>query len=296
MNEQENLLDDFVEEQSETPETQNEEIKKNIIPSRVDEDWSNFLMSKLKDNELYWTRNEKGEKDKCYPKVNGLRRLTLCYLGLVTKSGIANFVPPSLSIQEGRIVQQYAVVVYEIIIKLHGTGDIIHYSEIADAHPQYNLDKFVSGYPCPMAATRAEARALRKALGLDVTSAEEIQGGGKDVAEILNQTNNNDASNQDSIQNDQINFINNLCRKMNIDLNKVINGKLRDLTREEAQNLCSDLTKWHKNKNVPGLDTQRGQLNVRSRCRRLGSLDWRGRKRGRYSGELRERSCDRHGI
>lgn len=243
------LLDDFVVENDEVENTVKQEVT--IIPSRIDPEWSSFLMSKLKDNELYYQRNEKGEKDKCYPRVNGLRRLVLAYLGLTVKSGIANFIPPSLSIQEGRIVQQYAVVVYEVIIKLHNSDETITYSEIADAHPQYNLDKFVSGFPCPMAATRAEARALRKALGLDVASAEEIQGGGKDVSEILNEISNKDASNQDCIQNDQITFVNNMCRKLNIDLKKVISGKIHDLTREEAQNLCSDLTKWHKNKNVP---------------------------------------------
>ena len=90
-------------------------------------------------------------------------------------------------------------------------------------------------------------------LGLNVAAAEEIQGGGKDVAEMLNKTNNNDeSSNQDNIQQDQINVINKMVNKLGIDLSKLINKrKLTEMTREEGQNICSDLAYWNKNKNVP---------------------------------------------
>ena len=253
MNEQDELLSDF-EVKDEIVDYQNSETKEvEVVPSRIDTEWSNYLMSKLTEDELYYQKKPDGSKGTAYPKVNSLRRLTLAHLGLITNSGIKNFVPPSLCMQEGRLVQQYAVVVYEVVVRLHGSNDILTYSEIADAHPQFNLDKLVSGHASPMAATRAEARTLRKMLGLNVAAAEEIQRGGKDVAEMLNKTNNNDeSSNQDNIQQDQINVINKMVNKLGIDLSKLINKrKLTEMTREEGQNICSDLAYWNKNKNVP---------------------------------------------
>ena len=246
MSEQDELLSDFG---LETKENVEREVE--LIPSRVDTNWSDFLMSKLTDSELYYQRNQDGTRGTGYPKVAGLRRLTLAYLGLIVNSGIKSFVPPSLSLIDNKLIQQYATVVYEVVVKQHSDGTLLTYSEIADAHPQFNLDKLVSGHPSPMAATRAEARALRKMLGLTVTSAEEIQGGGKDVAEMLSKT-VNDATDENRIHNDQINFINKLAKKLNIDVLKLTSGKkLESIDREKAQDICAELVSWNKNKNTP---------------------------------------------
>lgn len=251
MTEENEILSDFgINVEKELEEQVEREVE--LIPSRVDANWSDFLMSKLTDSELYYQHNQDGSKGMAYPKVAGLRRLTLAYLGLIINSGIKSFIPPSLSMVDGKLIQQYATIVYEVVVKQHSDGTSLTYSEIADAHPQFNLDKLVSGHPSPTAATRAEARALRKMLGLTVTSAEEIQGGGKDVAEMLNKTGNSEATDENRIHNDQINFINKLTKKLNIDVLKLTKGKKLELIdREQAQNICAELVSWNKNKNTP---------------------------------------------
>ena len=60
------------------------------------------------------------------------------------------------------------------------------WSDVADAHT-YNVDKFFSIYPTAMAATRAEARTLRKALGINMVSKEELGGTDDSVGAMSNE-------------------------------------------------------------------------------------------------------------
>jgi hypothetical protein len=60
------------------------------------------------------------------------------------------------------------------------------FSDVADAHT-YNLDGVFSAYPTAMAGNRAEARALRKALGISMVSKEELGADPEKVAAIKNE-------------------------------------------------------------------------------------------------------------
>lgn len=89
-----------------------------------------------------------------------------------------------------------------VVLKRHDTGveyplcqvsyevefnDGTIYSDVADAHT-YNVDGVFSGFPTAMAATRAEARALRKALGITLVAKEELGAQPDKIAEIKNES------------------------------------------------------------------------------------------------------------
>ena len=61
------------------------------------------------------------------------------------------------------------------------------YSDVADAHT-YNVQGIFSAYPTAMAATRAEARALRKALGISMVSKEELGADQETIASMRNES------------------------------------------------------------------------------------------------------------
>lgn len=60
------------------------------------------------------------------------------------------------------------------------------FSDVADAHT-YNLEGVFSAYPTAMAAVRAEARALRKALGITLVAKEELGADPDKVASFRNE-------------------------------------------------------------------------------------------------------------
>lgn len=141
MNDEYDLAEDFKVNQQ---DVENKQESDNVerIPARTEAGWSDYLMSKLTEKEL-WKQYNDGKITGTYPKVSGLRRLTLAYLGTIIFSGIKTFVPPNLSIQNGRLLQQYATVVYEVSVRLHGNDNgnpvIITYSEIADAQDRKSV-------------------------------------------------------------------------------------------------------------------------------------------------------------
>lgn len=60
------------------------------------------------------------------------------------------------------------------------------YSDVADAHT-YNVDGVFSAYPTAIAASRAEARALRKSLDIALVSKEELGANPEVIASLKNE-------------------------------------------------------------------------------------------------------------
>jgi len=60
------------------------------------------------------------------------------------------------------------------------------FSDVADAHT-YNLEGVFSAYPTAMAGNRAEARALRKALGISLVAKEELGADAEKIAGLRNE-------------------------------------------------------------------------------------------------------------
>jgi hypothetical protein len=61
------------------------------------------------------------------------------------------------------------------------------FSDVADAHT-FNVQGVFSAYPTAMAATRAEARALRKALGISLVAKEELGAARDTIANMRNES------------------------------------------------------------------------------------------------------------
>lgn len=134
-------------------------------------------------NEIDWQSqlqaDEKGKDGQTeFVLIKGLRRLAKI-------KGIAKESHPfiNVAVLKKKDGQEYPLVQvsYQVEFK---DGTI--YSDVADAHT-YNVDGVFSAYPTAMAAVRAEARALRKALGISMVAKEELGANPEVIASLRNE-------------------------------------------------------------------------------------------------------------
>lgn len=174
-------------------------LSEDIRPSMSHSEWSNYVMKQFEKDELL-----KGN-----PTVNGLRRVAELLLGPVVRS-VGKVVQCPNPDNEGR-----AVVEYEVTFLWTDDDEVgqPHERTFGDAADVYvgNTDDEYARYPTATACTRAEARALRKALKLQAVAAEELTN--KPVAE----------ANFDFISTTQKVLIKKLCRDLDINIHKFIN-------------------------------------------------------------------------
>lgn len=197
-----------------------------LIPEIGSKEWTEFILSELDPTELI---NKK-------PKCSGIRRMVEKYIGPIIESRIVNCFPP---------VNGVATIVYGVKILLTNpkypgfavgqiTAEDIADSSVSNTPAPYN--KFLSA----VAATRAESRALRKVLKINVISAEE----GDDL-EKLGETESFEP--QDKISEEQINFLDMICSRCDISTLDFINsGKdnfksINDITHSQAASMLQYL-------------------------------------------------------
>ena len=130
-------------------------------PSTTDPGWNDYVMSKFTEKELYDGN----------PLVNGLRRVAELVIGPIVYSGPTQVFPPQRDDHHGR-----ATVVFTVEFE-----NGMRYSEVADCW-EGNTDDMFCAYAIATASTRAEGRALRKALRIRAVAAEEMTK--KDTAKI----------------------------------------------------------------------------------------------------------------
>jgi hypothetical protein len=112
-------------------------------------------------------------------------------------------------------------VFYEVqilVVRPDGESDIKTYADTADVWAGNTDDMFAVHAPAT-ASTKAEGRALRKALKLRVVAAEELCK--KDVSQFLSQQPNQA---DERIKPEQIKYVDTNCKKLNIDVLKFINA------------------------------------------------------------------------
>ncbi len=130
---------------------------KDVIQSKVsvtDIEWNDYVMGHFSEKELFDGR----------PLCAGLRRVAELLLGKIVSSKPTQVFPPSNTGEEiGR-----ATGVWEVIFE-----DMSVFSDVADAW-EGNTDDTFCVFNTATAATRAEGRALRKALRLKTVAAEEM--------------------------------------------------------------------------------------------------------------------------
>ena len=166
--------------EEETYETSEEDLD-GLPPEQDSLGWEPFIMEQFHGTEL-----EDG-----FPKINGLRRLTKKFIGNIVESG------PIKVESYDTIDGPKAVVIYEVKIEPHIlTGEVcftetdarngtipikcITFRGLANACSANVSGDIFASHMEPIAETRAEARALRKILGINIVGVDEK---GKSVSE-----------------------------------------------------------------------------------------------------------------
>jgi hypothetical protein len=209
-------------------------------PSILSPDWHEHVMSLFDESELIDGN----------PLVAGLRRVSEVVLGPVVFSGPTQVFPSQRDDHHGR-----ATVVFTVEFE---SG--MRYSEVADCW-EGNTDDMFCAYPVATASTRAEGRALRKALRIKGIAAEESTK--KNTAEIVrNASRAESGSSQDGDFNEearmsdaQYNFIDVKCRQLNVsgeDLFKQIFDvdSNRKVPKKSASNIIDQLNEYQRDKST----------------------------------------------
>lgn len=198
-----------------------------IEPDYLSSEWSDYVMSNFTSDEL----------SDGAPNVHGLRRVAQKLLGPIVSTKIIQFFPATDPSSYGR-----ASCVYEIAIEWCD-GLMRIFQDVGGAYPG-NTDQVYAKYPEAIAATRAEARCLRKALRIKGPSSEEVCVT-PTTESIMVETNITT-----SISGAQISLIKTRCGEYKIDVDKFINHYLgvndaiEKLSREQAQVLCQKINEF----------------------------------------------------
>ena len=122
-----------------------------------------------------------------------------------------------------------------------------------------NTDDLFCAHPVATASTRAEGRALRKALGLRCLAAEELAR--KDIVSIVQQSVKKDNPTDGAwdeaamISSSQINFIDNKCRQLDINVLAFVNSgegvyeSIEDVEKSKASAMLGVLNKYQTKQN-----------------------------------------------
>lgn len=204
-------------------------------PSINDLNWTEYVLSLLSDD----------EKIAGNPTTDGLRRVFEIALECRIMSSTSNVVQTPTPENEKR-----ATVVHSVTYALNkapGDNPDLNIVTIEGAADVYwgNCDKVFRNHPVAVAETRAEGRALRRALRLrKVVAAEEIA---KDIED------NPDKNTVSKISNNQINFIDVMAQRLNINVTKFLENNnikidnIYDILHEKAVEVIRLLSKYQQN-------------------------------------------------
>lgn len=207
-------------------------------PPYLSPEWHDYVMKHFQPDELIDGN----------PLTAGLRRVAELLLGDIISSK-----PIEVKPVEGNGVGR-ATVVYEVQFqwKLDGSGGVRVYADVADTWIGNTDDLFCVHAPAT-AATRAEGRALRKALKIRALAAEELTK--KDVSKHL-ADNETLPEGHEKIVKDQINFIITKCKKLNLDVMKFINSgeheyaSIEAVTKHKALKMIERLKEFTRDKDL----------------------------------------------
>jgi hypothetical protein len=233
-------------EQAEEQEQEQEQEKEVIIeerigaedrPSMFSDEWTDFAMAHFHNNELIDGN----------PICAGLRRVAELLLGDIIESGPEQVFPATDGLAPDR-----ATVVFKVVFDWMNTGQQRIFKEVADVW-HGNTDDLFCAHPVATASTRAEGRALRKALKLRCLAAEELAK--KDIVGIVKESvkkvptsGEYEASQKVSTQ--QVQFIDAKCNQLDIDVMSFINmgsgnyHSIGDVTKDSAKKMITVLNSY----------------------------------------------------
>jgi len=196
----------------------------NDMPSMLSPEWHDYAMSLF----------HEGEMVDGHPLVAGLRRVAELVLGTIVFSGPTQVFPVQRENHHGR-----ATVIFTVKF-----ANGIEYAEVADSW-EGNTDDMFCAFAVAIASTRAEARALRKALKIKGVAAEELTK--KDTAKIVRDisttktTSEGEYNDQSRMSDAQYNFIDVKCKQLNINGQKLFKNFNVDSGRKVSKKIASDL-------------------------------------------------------
>ncbi len=192
-------------------------------PNPTSPEWNEYVLSLFEKSEMYDGR----------PLCHGLRRVAELLLGRIVSSRPTQIFAPQSGNEIGR-----ATVVWELIFK---DGSL--FSDVADCW-EGNTDDAFCVFNTATAATRAEGRALRKALRLRTVAAEEMTS--KDTANVARSLSQTKAVVQEEFDEsrkmtpNQANLLNKMGSQYDIDLTKMFKLSLNANPARLSVNTASD--------------------------------------------------------
>ena len=230
----------------EEQEKQEEPQVDTTMPAYGSKEWSDYIMNKFDRRELFDGN----------PTCAGLRRVAEDVLGSIVSSRPSQVWPSTDANGPGR-----ATVVFEVVINWMDSGEFRTFAEVADVW-HGNTDDLFCAHPVATASTRAEGRALRKALKVKCLAVEELAK--KDIVSIVRQSVSADRgidgewNEEDTISLPQINFIDTKCRQLEINVMNFVNagsehyGSISEVSKQTATKMLSALNEYQtKSKNIP---------------------------------------------
>jgi hypothetical protein len=207
------------------------------IPKITDLEWTDYVLGLLSDD----------EKISGNPTTDGLRRIFELAINCKVIASTSSVVQTPSPDNEKR-----ATVVHSITYVLNQAGsdnqdlNTVTVDGSADVY-WGNCDKIYRNHPVAVAETRAEGRALRRALRLrKVVAAEEIS---KEIED------NPDLNTVSKISNNQINFIDVMAQRLNINVMRLFSDSqlptdnIYAVSHEDAVGIIRLLSKYQQNTN-----------------------------------------------
>lgn len=200
--------------------SQDTETEKQSVISANDPGWTDYVLGLLSDD----------EKINGNPTTDGLRRIFEIALDCVVISAESDVVQTPDPSNEKRATVVHTIAY--VIKNLPKTQEDFKHRSVSGSADVYwgNCDKIFRNHPVAVAETRAEGRALRRALKLrKVVAAEEI-------AEHIED--NVDGLTASKISVNQINFIDVLAKRLNIDVIALFSSL--DISYDTIYNMSHD--------------------------------------------------------
>lgn len=222
--------------QKEDKSIEQDDVDKEVVkPSIHDIEWTDYVLSLLSDD----------EKIKGNPTTDGLRRILEVALNCQLLSSTSQVVQSPDPNNEKR-----ATVIHSLTYCLKDAGstspdlNIVSVDGSADVY-WGNCDKIFRNHPVAVAETRAEGRALRRALRLRKVVA---------VEELSNEIDDHpDGNTVNKITNNQINFMDVISQRLNINMKKLLeqfndnNSDVYSLPHAKAVDIIRLLSKYQSN-------------------------------------------------
>lgn len=236
------IFEDMEKVELESPSNADVSVKDKIVldhPSRTSPEWNDYVLSLFEDNELFGGR----------PLCAGLRRVAELVLGPIASSRPTQVFPPSRGDEIGR-----STVVWEVVFQ-----DGRLFSDVADCW-EGNTDDTFCVFSTATAATRAEGRALRKALGIKTVAAEEMTtkntaGVVKEISSKRNTSTEGEYDDSQRMTDPQANFIDVKAKQLDINVAEFFKSVFelnvnRKIDKRQASAAIERLNEYQQDKSL----------------------------------------------